>query len=166
MERINITRLVETDDGQLVPKVVGWFDADAAEVFSERQVFDGHNWVGAIEGSQWAGQTLYHTAGGRWVICRWSRWEGHQPQYAYLAPDEAREWLVANEHDEAVARIFGAAPEPEHGPGRPQIGRVVDVRMPDEMIAALDAEADRRGVPRAELVREFVAQALGMTVTT
>lgn len=47
------------------------------------------------------------------------------------------------------------------GAGRPSLGgKLVGVDMPDEMIAALNAKAKKRGVARAELVRDAVQKFL------
>jgi hypothetical protein len=47
------------------------------------------------------------------------------------------------------------------GPGRPEIGRMVNVRMPADMIAALDAQRSTADLSRAEVIRAIVASALG-----
>lgn len=43
------------------------------------------------------------------------------------------------------------------GPGRPPEGRPVKVRIPDELLDALDAAATLAGVSRAEMVRRVLA---------
>jgi hypothetical protein len=42
------------------------------------------------------------------------------------------------------------------GPGRPEIGRTVNVRMSDELINRLDAEAARHSATRAETIRSML----------
>ena len=44
--------------------------------------------------------------------------------------------------------------------GRPPVGPVVNVRLPEELLAALDAAADSAGVNRAEMVRRLVVEGL------
>ena len=46
------------------------------------------------------------------------------------------------------------------GRGRPPVGPRVNIRIPVEVIAALDAEAERLGVNRSELVRRILCEAL------
>ena len=49
----------------------------------------------------------------------------------------------------------------ERGPGRPEIGPAIQVRLPEALLAAVDARADAEGVSRAEMVRMLLAEALG-----
>jgi hypothetical protein len=44
------------------------------------------------------------------------------------------------------------------GPGRPATGERVEVRLPPEVLAAVDAEAAELGWKRAELLRWIVAE--------
>lgn len=47
------------------------------------------------------------------------------------------------------------------GRGRPAIGERVEVRIPPDALARLDAEAARQGITRAELVRDIVKEKVG-----
>lgn len=47
------------------------------------------------------------------------------------------------------------------GRGRPAIGERVEVRIPPDLLARLDAEAARQGITRAELVRDIVKEKVG-----
>jgi len=141
-------------------KLVGWFDIDAAEKFSEDTWFDGSNQISKATGSQWAHEALYRTKGGRWVLNRWSQWQGSRETWEFISETEAREWLLAQGHDEAAKRYFGPIEE-ERGPGRPEIGPAIQVRLPEDLLAAVDARADAEGVSRAEMVRMLLAEALG-----
>ena len=49
---------------------------------------------------------------------------------------------------------------PDRGRGRPPIGDRVSVRFPPETQARIDALADEHDVPRAEMIRRLVEQAL------
>lgn len=42
------------------------------------------------------------------------------------------------------------------GQGRPAIGPVVKTSIPEDMIERIDAEAKRRGVKRADVLREMI----------
>lgn len=162
MDRITITTMSTDEHGIPGRKVVGWFDAAAAERFAEtRHAFDGANLAGVHLRSQNAGQVLYCTAGGRWVLQQWSKWQGHVDTWEYIGVTDAYDWLVLNEEaDETIARLFGAPPEPERGPGRPEIGRKIEVRLPDDLIAALDAMATEDRATRAEIIRTLLWQQL------
>ena len=137
----------------------GWFDEAKAEEFKEATRWDGSNHISIATGSQWDHQVLYRTKGGRWVLHSWSQWQGRPETYRFVSDDKAREWLLKNEHDEAVEKYFGEIEE-ERGPGRPEIGPVIQVRLPEEMTAQLDALAERDGVPRAEVIRRLLGEAL------
>ena len=138
---------------------IGWFDRAKAEKFEEATRWDGNNHISIATGSQWDHEALYRTAGGRWVLHFWSQWEGRPERYRFIDSDEAREWLLLNEEDEAVERLFGEI-EDEVGPGRPEIGPPILVHLPAEMTARLDGLAERDGVPRAEVIRRLLGEAL------
>jgi predicted DNA binding CopG/RHH family protein len=44
--------------------------------------------------------------------------------------------------------------------GRPEIGQPINVRLGDDLLAAVDAKAKQRGTPRAEIIREILADQL------
>lgn len=46
----------------------------------------------------------------------------------------------------------------ERGRGRPPIGARVELRLPDEVLAAVEAEADEFGMKRAEMLRWIITQ--------
>lgn len=54
-----------------------------------------------------------------------------------------------------------APPLGQHG--RPEIGRVINVRIPDQLLDAIDAEAGREDVPRAECIRRILYIGLSCT---
>lgn len=153
MARVNIF-----DDNR---ELIGWFDEHKADRYVEATEWDGNNHISVPTGDQFTHQDLYRTRGGRWVLCHWSQWQGTETWYEYLSDGEAREWLIANEHDDAVEEHFGAVEE-ERGPGRPEVGgTAITTILPDDMLDRLTAEADRQKIPRAELIRRLLAQAMG-----
>ena len=64
---------------------------------------------------------------------------------------------MLNGHDDVIERLFGAPPEPERGPGRPEIGKAIDVRLPTEQLAYITAWAKEADISRAEVLRIIVA---------
>jgi metal-responsive CopG/Arc/MetJ family transcriptional regulator len=44
--------------------------------------------------------------------------------------------------------------------GRPEIGQPINIRLGDDLLAAVDAMANQRGVSRAEIIREILADHL------
>lgn len=162
MTRINIT---ERDEYTGRIKVTGWFDDSTGERFGEDTRWDGSNHISVNTGSQWDHEELYRTAGGRWVRHEWSQRQGAQDRYAFVSDEQAREWLIVNEEDdETLERLFGVAPDPERGPGRPEIGPPIKATMPPEITARLDEIAARDGVSRAEVIRRLLEQALDETI--
>ena len=137
----------------------GWFDEAKAEEFKEATRWDGSNHISIATGSQTEHEQLYRTAGGRWVLNRWSQWQGTQETYRFISDQEAREWLLANGEDKAAERYFGEIEE-ERGPGRPEIGPVIQVRLPEELLAKVDAVAMRDDLSRAEAVRQLLDRGL------
>jgi hypothetical protein len=97
----------------------GWFSPEAATYWHGiKGVFDGANLADVNTRDQNRGQGLYRTAKGRWVLRAWSNWQGETDAYSYTSPEDAREWLIFNEYDEAVRTHFGEIEE-ERGPELP-----------------------------------------------
>jgi hypothetical protein len=68
---------------------------------------------------------------------------------------KARDWLITNDEDEAAEKYFDI--EEERGPGRPEVGGAVHVRL-GEQLAELDAWATAHGMTRAKAIREAVSR--------
>jgi hypothetical protein len=140
---------------------VGWFDLDAATAYDEGTWGDGVNQLSSSHatGSSMVHEQLHRTGDGRWVLHWWSQWYGGFDRWSFVTDGSARDWLLANGHDTAVEEHFGPI-EPKRGPGRPPIGRPVQVRLPAGLLTRLDAWADRNGPSRAEAVRILLDAAL------
>lgn len=140
--------------------LAGWFNPETATCYNQGKEWDGNNMVGVITRSQWVDEYLYRTAGGRWVLNHdASRYHNGSDDYRFLTDDEARDWLLRSEiNDKAIEEHFGELEE-ERGPGRPEIGPPVNIRLGD-LLPKIDARANAEGVTRAELVRRLVAAAL------
>jgi len=171
MQRINVYADPDLDfdaatGGTGRPKLAGWFDLDRATRFDEDRDFDGHNWVSVATGSQWHHEYLYRTAQGRWALQHTSNYQGTLDRWEFITPDAAREWLLANGHDEAVREHFGEVEE-EAGPnlgGRPEIGPAINVRLPKQLLGLVDDHATAHRLTRAEAIRRLLDQALGVEV--
>ncbi|MEV3981798.1 hypothetical protein [Nonomuraea sp. NPDC049758] len=111
MARTNIFR---TPDGD--PILDGWFDPDLAERYDEATRLVGIDYVSILTGDPAQHQTLYRTPEGRWVLHRWSQWEGDTDTYEFIDAAKARIWLVTCHHDRATEAHFGELPD-EAGPG-------------------------------------------------
>lgn len=167
MDRVNVFEYATEDEMWADPelpahRVVGWFDADAAERFSETTTLHGENQVSVVTMKAFEHERLYRTRGGRWAVHAWSQWQGSTDRWIFVTPDRAREWLILCGHDDAVAKYFGGLAE-ESGPnlgGRPAEGRAVNVRIPEEHLDILDQRATAAGTTRAALIRDAVAVAI------
>lgn len=155
MARVNIYRLDEFD-GKVLE---GWFDPKASESFEEATRWDGNNSVSVVADSKYGHEELYRTKKGRWVLNRWSQWQGVEETYEFIGDEHAREWLLKCERDEAVEKYFGDLDE-ESGPGRPEIGKPINVRLGDDLQARVDAAA-LPGEKRAATIRRLLESALG-----
>jgi len=158
MARINVTETIEDPYGPAETHVVGWFDLNKATAYEADTEWDGSNNISKATGSQWNHEVLYRTAQGRWVLNCWSQWQGSIPTYEFITDERAREWLIAQSNDDAVEKHFGEIEE-ERGPGRPEVGGAVHLRLGD-LLPKLDARAAEMGVGRAEAARRLLAQAL------
>lgn len=145
------------------PVLAGHFDLDKAERFKEDTEWDGSNHRSLATGIWYRHEALYRTAGGRWVKNWWSQWQGETETWTFVTDKDAEQWLLLNGHDEAVERFFGEIPE-EVGPGRPEIGPPVNVRL-GEHLTGVDAYAKEFGISRAEAVRRLVAAGLADQAT-
>jgi hypothetical protein len=92
MRRINLT------DGS------SWFDESKAEAFEEAAYFDGHNFISVATKEQWAHETLYRTKTGMYVLHRWYNLEHIPPTYELVDDETAHEWLLANDHADALPK--------------------------------------------------------------
>ncbi|MFZ3476015.1 hypothetical protein ACODT4_44295 [Streptomyces sp. 2.9] len=137
--------------------LVGWFREDSATEYTEDTDLK-QNSVNHVP--KHCHQGLFRTAQGRWVLRTWSEVGGTEPRHEFVDDAGAKEWLLRNDHDQAVEQWFGEL-EAESGPrlgGRPSIGQKWEVR--------LDEETQRRvseygaGRPRADVLRELIAAGL------
>ena len=151
MRRINVHGV--GPDGRRT--LVGWFDLDRATIIKERTRWDGRRHVSVHTADRFDHQDLYRTRGGRWVLHSWSEWAGREETYEYISDERAREWLLLNEDDDLVETHFGAIEE-ERGPGRPEVGRPINWRPGDALLARIDELAEQRGQSRAETLRYLV----------
>lgn len=68
----------------------------AKREWSEDTRWDGRNHISVNTGSQWEHETLYLSAKGRYYIESVSAWQGSVPSAAFITPEEAARWLLAN----------------------------------------------------------------------
>lgn len=139
----------------------GWFDTDAAtENTSEYKDWNGSNHIGRMSGLQAGYEEIYRTAGGRWVRHYNGRNEYNGPEYyEFITDEQARDWLIRDGDDDIVEKWFGEL-EPERGPGRPEVGKPINVRLGDELLGRVDAWAEKLGKSRADILRELVEAGL------
>jgi hypothetical protein len=157
-----MTRISVFDDHAIL---AGWFDLDRATVIDSGTRYDGSNVVPVATGSPWVDEYLIRTSGGRWVIRHnATRYCNGSDSYRFVSDDEAREWMIRCEvDDETMTRLVGQIEE-ESGPprlGRPEIGPQIKVRLPEDVIAAVDDRADAEGLTRSAWIRRAVESALG-----
>lgn len=147
------------DDTNGPRRNAGYFTEESATYFhGDKGVFDGSNLADVNTRDQNRGQCLYRTAQGRWVLRTWSNWQGEVDTYSYVSEDDARDWLIFNNKEDAAQKYFGEI-EDERGPGRPEVGGKALVRFGD-LLPEVDAWAARAGVSRSEALRRLVATGL------
>jgi hypothetical protein len=147
MDRTNI--FADHDDR----RITGWFDWDAIKGRWTDRDYNNNGSHGTGRGEE-----VILTAGGKWVMNHWTA-----STRVYMTADAARDWLLRNEEDAAVAKHFGEIPgEEDRRPGRPEIGEPVQVRLGD-LLGAVDAFANAKGVKRAEAIRQLVSTGLAVS---
>lgn len=139
----------------------GYFDSDAATRYDEDFEWLNGNKISTATDTEWDHEALYRTKGGRWVLNAWSQRQGVKETYRFIDGDQAKDWLLRNEQDEAAEKWFGEL-EDEVGPavGRPEIGGRIDVMIGEELRKVVDAHAKALGMNRGEAVRLLLADAL------
>ena len=85
--------------GEYSERTYLWFDRSKAQAFDEDTRWDGHNNISLATGSQWDHETLYRTAGGKWIIGFNSAYQGHADGYREIGNSEAASWLLRNGYD-------------------------------------------------------------------
>jgi hypothetical protein len=150
MSRINVYSWPDEDDYLAKPELLGWFDSAKADRWTDRD-YNGNG-----SGGTGRGQAVYRTAQGRWVLSNWSNWQGEANSYTFIEPEQAQEWLLRNDCDDAVAEHFGEIEE-ERGPGRPKVGEQVCFTVPAGDLALIDNMAKQGGKGRSEVLRNAVA---------
>ena len=83
-------RIYLTDDSG------SWFNQDTAECFKEATHFDGNNQISVNTRTQTEKQALYITAGGSFVLNKYSLWQGTMEEYILITKEEAILWLFLN----------------------------------------------------------------------
>lgn len=155
MSRINV---FDGDSGELA----GWFERSKAKCYEEETRWDGNNHISCATGNQWRHEKLYRTAGGRWVLHWWSNYGNEADRYRFISDEDAKQWLLAQHHDGAVEEYFGGLEE-EAGPGRPEIGPAVHIRLTAGLLAQIDDLAADEGLSRAETIRALLTEALALS---
>jgi hypothetical protein len=152
MDRTNI--FAAHDD----KRIIGWFDWDAIKGRWSDRDYNNNGSHGTGRGEE-----VILTAGGKWVMNHWTAWQGESSTRVYMTADDARDWLLRNNEDNAVEEHFGElAGEEDRRPGRPEIGGRITTAIGDDLLGAVDAYAQSRGIKRADAVRQLVSAGLAV----
>lgn len=159
MSRINVyIRPEDNPDGTKF----GWFDDSKADWFREDTRWDGSDNTGVMSGIP-AGvgyEGLHRTVQGRWVREHNAvNYYNGKRSYEFLTDEQAREWFLRNGDDEIVEKFFGPLEE-ERGPGNPEGGVPVNVRLSQEILDRLDTAAKDEGISRDEKICQLVTAGL------
>jgi hypothetical protein len=77
-----------------------WFDIEAATEYNEGTYWNGRNQVSLGTRSQFEHETLYKTAGGKWIYHTWSNYQGTPSTYVEIDETEAVEFFIRNEYQD------------------------------------------------------------------
>ena len=84
-----------------------WFDIDKAEVFKEETDWNGSNHISRATGSQFDHEFLYMTKSGKFILNRFSDYQGRGESYILLSKEEAAEWFASQSFsDEVIPDVF------------------------------------------------------------
>lgn len=139
----------EGPDGER--RLDGWFEDSKARVWTRDQdIVDAP--------AEW--RELVRTAGGQWLIGHRTRVRGRSDRYERAEPEQAMAWLSAEGRAEDLETYFGG---PEERRGRPSQGPRVDLRLPEALLAQVDAYAEEREWSRSEALRDLISAGLRLT---
>jgi hypothetical protein len=116
--------------------VIGSFDADKARTWHGRP-----------------GGALYRTSRRRWV-------QERRGLCQYVDDEAAAEWLTRNGFTEDAAGVLNPRPA-----GRPSIGPLVSVRLPEALVDELDELAGEDKKKRADVIRELLEEGVARRAT-
>jgi hypothetical protein len=174
MTKITVYRYDEMNSSA---EAQGWFTLEDAEAMPEADPMTAARHAEAMrrgESARGVKETLYHTSQGRWVLK--TAWHiddcgrfvddesdvdprsGGGPRYRFLRAADAIEWLGRNGYEDPIEQYLPDLPD-ERGPGRPEIGGRVQVRL-GHLLPAVDSYAADHGCSRAEAVRLLVIAGL------
>ena len=154
MSRVHVIRR-ESDDHP--PEVAGWFEPDNATMFEQKRPPRSRRFgAGRLSGDgghHSCPQRLFKTSDARWVrAIEFGEESGLGVEHRFITSAEASLWLQENGHADAVDSVDSAA---ERGPGRPEIGGLVQVRLGD-ILVSVDQFAAARDMKRADAIRELL----------
>lgn len=175
MSKVTVYRY-DRDNQPIEP--AGWFTLESAEALPEANPMTGEKYAAAMRRRQPARavrETLYRTEERRWVlkvashVDEHNRWVDNEvdakpmygmPQVRFVSDAEAVDWLSRNGYDDRIPEFMPDLPD-ESGPGRPEIGGLVQVRL-GNLLPSVDTYATRHGWSRAEAVRRLVLAGLAV----
>ena len=145
-------------DPELYTPTGTWFDRDRVQAtYEDTQTFDGSNRISRATGSQWADETLYHTASGRWVLCHCNRMgDNTSPWYYEIPAEEAYAWLLQCGYEEAIPAPALEARDLDRTGPTPQRA----IRIADDLWQQAQERARAEGRDVSSLLRELLVQYL------
>jgi hypothetical protein len=173
MTRITVYRY---DQNNQPAEAEGWFTPESAHAMTEANPMTAERYADAMRRGKPARvviETLFHTGEGRWVrkdaihVDDRGRWTENEagarsthgfPHYRFLSDAEALDWLTRNGYEDRIAAYLPDLPQ-EKGPGRPEVGGLVQVRL-GKLLPSVDAYATEHRCSRAEAVRRLVVAGL------
>lgn len=71
-----------------------WFDLEKSEVYKEETRWDGHNWISVATDNQFHHERIHKTAMGKWVLNKWSDFQGTKQTYEVIDESEVVVWFL------------------------------------------------------------------------
>lgn len=91
-----------------------YFDYSKATAFTEDCTWSGANKISVNTNQQHAHEELLRTAGGHWILRKWSDWQGSADTCQVIGVEDAYDWLVRNDEEEHVPEEALKAWEAKH----------------------------------------------------
>jgi len=85
-----------------------WFDPEAADHYDEISIFNGSNHISMATGTQFDHECIYRTKSGKYILHKYSQWQGKMDTFVQVSKEEAARWFAKQgikDHPEELSTI-------------------------------------------------------------
>lgn len=102
MKRIALSNENEESTGS-------WFDLSKAKEYQENEYWNGTNNISCATGSQWEHEYVYVTPSGKFILNKFSNYQGTRETYELISKEDAAKWFAKQSfEDDEIPSVFHA----------------------------------------------------------